>query len=102
MTASMGTGRPGLWLTFWPVILNNYFGRQFNSLNDVGVNPRNLNIYFTDPRYAYIQSFRPLNGLPTQVYRFSDVTGAVSVVADDLNEPNGRVQVTEKGMVQRR
>ncbi|KAI1265727.1 hypothetical protein F5Y18DRAFT_44931 [Xylariaceae sp. FL1019] len=28
------------------VLLNNYFGRQFNSLNDISINPRNSEIYF--------------------------------------------------------
>lgn len=34
------------------VILDNYFGRQFNSLNDAKVHPRNGKIYFTDVTYA--------------------------------------------------
>ncbi|KIR33070.1 gluconolactonase [Cryptococcus deuterogattii MMRL2647] len=71
------------------VILNNFFGRQFNSLNDVSVNPRNGEIYFTDVMYAYLQDFRPAPGLPNQVYRFNLETGLVQVVADGINMPNG-------------
>ncbi|KAH8591934.1 hypothetical protein B0O99DRAFT_654088 [Bisporella sp. PMI_857] len=71
------------------ILLNNYYGRQFNSVNDVAVNPRNQDIYFTDPTYGYLQDFRPSPGLPNQVYRFNDRTGAVTVVADGLYEPNG-------------
>ncbi|KAI4598311.1 hypothetical protein KJ359_003195 [Pestalotiopsis sp. 9143b] len=71
------------------VLLNNYFGRQFNALNDVGVNPRNKDIYFTDPTYGYVQDFRPAPGLPNQVYRFNETTGAVTTVADGFVMPNG-------------
>ncbi|WVQ98187.1 hypothetical protein IAU59_005309 [Kwoniella sp. CBS 9459] len=71
------------------VILNNYFGRQFNSLNDVAVNPRNKELYFTDVTYGYLQDFRPAPGLQNQVYRFNYDTGAVRVVADGFNLPNG-------------
>nr|XP_031858214.1 uncharacterized protein CI109_006357 [Kwoniella shandongensis]KAA5525286.1 hypothetical protein CI109_006357 [Kwoniella shandongensis] len=71
------------------VILNNYHGRQFNSLNDIAVNPRNKQLYFTDPTYGHVQHFRPTPGLPNQVYRFDVDTGAVGVVADGLHMPNG-------------
>ncbi|PVH69348.1 gluconolactonase [Cadophora sp. DSE1049] len=71
------------------VLLNNYFGRAFNSLNDGVVNPRNGDIYFTDVTYGYMQDFRPLPGMPNQVYRYNGDTGAVTVVADQLVLPNG-------------
>ena len=88
------------------VLLNNFFGRQFNSLNDLSVNPRNLDIYFTDPSYGKSNNFRPAPGLPTQVYRFNDRTGAVTVAADGFIMPNGitfspggkYVYVTDTGM----
>ncbi|KAM0807037.1 hypothetical protein AB5N19_07376 [Seiridium cardinale] len=71
------------------VLVNNYFGRQFNALNDAAVNPRNGDLYFTDPQYGYLQNFRPAPGLPNQVYRYSEATGAVTVVADGFHLPNG-------------
>ncbi|SPO06513.1 probable lactonohydrolase [Cephalotrichum gorgonifer] len=71
------------------VLLNNFFGRQFNSLNDVSINPRNGNIYFTDVTYGYLQDFRPPPALPNQVYQFNPSTGAVTVVADGFEHPNG-------------
>ncbi|KIW89060.1 uncharacterized protein Z519_10545 [Cladophialophora bantiana CBS 173.52] len=71
------------------VLLNNYFGRQWNSLNDVAVNPLNGDVYFTDTLYGYLQDFRPSPELPNQVYRFTPSTGAVSVVADGFDLPNG-------------
>ena len=36
------------------VILDNYFGRQYNSLNDVKVHPRSGKIFFTDVTYVPI------------------------------------------------
>jgi gluconolactonase len=74
-------------------ILNNYFGRQFNSLNDVVVHPCNGEIYFTDTLYGYLQDFRPVPGLRNQVYRYNFDTGAVRVVADDFTLPNGQFLV---------
>ncbi|KAF5564755.1 gluconolactonase [Fusarium phyllophilum] len=70
-------------------LVNNFFGRQFNSLNDVSVNPRNGHIYFTDTMYGYWQYFRPEPGLQNQVYRLNPDTGALSVVADGFVAPNG-------------
>lgn len=35
------------------VLLNNFFGRQFNSLNDAKVHPSGK-IFFTDAPYVYI------------------------------------------------
>lgn len=71
------------------VLLNNFFGRQFSSLNDVVVHPVNKDLYFTDTLYGYLQDFRPVPGLRNQVYRFNDKTGAVTVVADGFVLPNG-------------
>ncbi|KAL2864278.1 SMP-30/gluconolactonase/LRE family protein [Aspergillus lucknowensis] len=70
-------------------ILNNFFGRQFNSLNDVAVHPKNKDVYFTDTIYGYVQDFRPTPGLQDQIYRFNPDTGAVTVVADGFVHPNG-------------
>ncbi|KAJ0124850.1 evolved d-pantonohydrolase [Diaporthe amygdali] len=71
------------------VVLNNYFGRQFSSLNDVAVHPVNQEVYFTDTLYGYLQDFRPAPGIRNQVYRWNDQTGAVTVVADGFVLPNG-------------
>src|SRR5262245_47326560 len=71
------------------ILVNNCFGRQFNSLNDVVIHPKSKYIYFTDVTYGYVQDFRPLPGLRNQVYRFIEKTGALTVVADDFNMPNG-------------
>ena len=75
------------------VILNNYFGRQFSSLNDVAIHPRNKEMYFTDVTYGYLQDFRPAPILPNQVYRFNYNTGLVGVVADGFDKPNGEFAI---------
>ncbi len=79
------------------VLLNNYFGRQFSSVNDVGIHPRNKDVYFTDVPYGYLQAFRPAPGLRNQVYRLNDVTGAVTVVADGFTSPNGKALLISRG-----
>jgi len=71
------------------VLLDNYFGRQFNSLNDVKVHRASGNIFFTDPTYGYLNGFRPAPEIPTQVYRYNPTTGAVKVVADGFYKCNG-------------
>ena len=72
------------------MLLNNYYGRQFNSLNDVTINPRNGHIYFTDTLYGYLQAFRPKPGLPRQVWRLDPETMAVTAVADGFDLCNGK------------
>lgn len=87
-------------------IINNYFGRQFSSLNDVVVRPNHPEVYFTDTLYGFLQDFRPAPGLRNQVYRYNFDTGAVRVVADDFTLPNGltfspdgkRAYVTDTGI----
>ena len=70
------------------ILVNNFFGRQFNSLNDVVIHPSG-DIYFTDVIYGFVQDFRPPPGLRNQVYRFVPGTGALTVVADGFVHPNG-------------
>ncbi|ROW06592.1 hypothetical protein VMCG_04274 [Cytospora schulzeri] len=71
------------------VVVNNFFGRQFSSLNDVAIHPGNGDVYFVDTLYGWLQDFRPAPGLQNQVYRWNDQTGAVTVVADGFVLPNG-------------
>ncbi|KIY48838.1 calcium-dependent phosphotriesterase, partial [Fistulina hepatica ATCC 64428] len=70
------------------VLFDNFFGRQFNSLNDAKIHPSG-HIFFTDPAYGYYQYFRDAPGLPNQVYVFDPSNGNIRVVADQLNKPNG-------------
>lgn len=71
------------------VILDNFYGRQFNSLNDVKIHPVSKAIFFTDVTYGWLNQFRPMPLLPNQVYRFDPVSGAVRVVADGFDRCNG-------------
>ncbi|KAI5830481.1 calcium-dependent phosphotriesterase [Schizophyllum commune Tattone D] len=68
------------------VLLDNFYGRQFNSLNDVKIHPSGK-IFFTDT--IYLQDFRPDPTLPSQVYRLDPATGAVRAVADGFHKCNG-------------
>lgn len=71
-------------------IVTSFFGRQFNSPNDVVSNPKDGgSIWFTDPNYGSTQGIRNAPVLQTQVYRYDPVTNTTRVVADELQEPNG-------------
>lgn len=74
--------------------LNNYHGRQFNSLNDIITlssrgGASHTTVWFTDPPYGHEQSFRPEPQLPPHVYMWHPDSGEVRVVADGLAHPNG-------------
>ncbi|THH16198.1 hypothetical protein EW146_g4402 [Bondarzewia mesenterica] len=71
------------------VLLDNFFGRQFNSLNDIKVHPTSGKFFFTDVIYGWLNHFRPEPLMPSQVYRFDPDTGAVRVVADGFDKCNG-------------
>jgi gluconolactonase len=71
------------------VLLDNFYGRQFNSLNDVKILPGTDIVFFTDPSYGWLNGFRPEPMSPSQVYRFDPSTGQVRVVADQFVNPNG-------------
>ncbi len=66
-------------------------GKRLNSPNDI-VCRSDGSIWFTDPPYG-ILGFYEGNAasaeLPTNVYRIDDKTGQISVVAGDLQRPNG-------------
>lgn len=72
-------------------ILTSYFGRPFNSLNDLTMYPSGDNgiILFTDSLYGYLQDFRPYPGLPEQIYSYNLNNGKLKAVADNFMHPNG-------------
>ena len=96
------------------VLLDNFFGRQFNSLNDVKIHRPSGTFLFTDVKcvsiasfqrcsqiilfssYGFLNQFRPEPLMPNQVYRFDPVTGHVRVVATDFNRCNG-IALSEDG-----
>lgn len=71
------------------VLINNYMGRNFSSLNDVVQHPITGDLWFTDTEYAYWQYFAPAPTIRQQVYRFEPLTGVVQAVADYFGAPNG-------------
>ncbi|KAI0072711.1 calcium-dependent phosphotriesterase [Panus rudis PR-1116 ss-1] len=71
------------------VLLDNFFGRQFNSLNDIKIHPKSGKLFFTDVTYGFLNRFRPAPLMPSQVYRFDPDTGIIRVVADGFDKPNG-------------
>ncbi|KAK7206012.1 putative lactonohydrolase [Myxozyma melibiosi] len=90
------------------VLINNFHGRQFNSINDVVIHHPSGDIWFTDPTYGYEQAFRPPPVLPNQVYRFVPSTKEIYCVADGFEQCNGlcfspdykTLYVTDTGAVQ--
>lgn len=71
------------------VLINNFLGKNFSSLNDVEQHYHTGDLWFTDARYGYWQYFRPEPVIRPQVYRFEPKTGVVQAVADDFIAPNG-------------
>jgi gluconolactonase len=73
------------------VICDGYDGKKLNSPNDVVVKSDG-SIWFTDPRFgilSYYEGHVDTAELPMNVYRVDGATGAVTVVADGINAPNG-------------
>ncbi|KAI0828494.1 D-lactonohydrolase-like protein [Trametes gibbosa] len=71
------------------ILLDNFFGRQFNSLNDAKIRPGTNKLFFTDVTYGFLNHFRPDPLMPSQVYRLDPETRAVRVVADGFDRCNG-------------
>jgi len=74
-------------------LLAGFHGRDFNSVHDAAVSPRDGAVWFTDPCHGFEQDFRKRPQLPCHVYRFdprpSGVGAGVRVVADGLGRPTG-------------
>src|SRR6266446_8970628 len=73
------------------VILDRFDGKPLNSPNDVVVKSDD-SIWFTDPPFGILGNYEGEQAtpeLPTNVYRVDGKTGAATVVAGDINGPNG-------------
>jgi gluconolactonase len=73
------------------VIADGFDGKPLNSPNDVVVKSDG-SIWFSDPHYGIMTNFEGFKAeqeLPCRVYRVDAVTGAIAVVVDDMNCPNG-------------
>ncbi|KIW79670.1 hypothetical protein Z517_06284 [Fonsecaea pedrosoi CBS 271.37] len=72
------------------VILNNYFGFYFNNLDDVTVHPTSGDLFFTDPDYPWFNGrVDTAPQIPTASYRFNPTTGALFLIDDTIEQPNG-------------
>ncbi|MBX6328302.1 MAG: SMP-30/gluconolactonase/LRE family protein [Pseudolabrys sp.] len=94
------------------VICDRFNGKRLNSPNDVVVKSDG-SIWFTDPCFGILGFYEgePAEAeLPMNVYRVDGTTGAVTVVADGINAPNGlafspdekRLYIVESRSVPRR
>jgi gluconolactonase len=73
------------------VICDRFDDKRLNSPNDVVVKSDG-SIWFTDPRFGILSNYEgeiAESELPMNVYRVDGKTGAVTVVADGINAPNG-------------
>lgn len=74
------------------VIADSYHGKRLNSPNDVVVKSDG-SIWFTDPPFGiggFYEGEKQTPELPhTNVYRVDGQTGAITLVADDVDHPNG-------------
>jgi gluconolactonase len=74
------------------VIADSYAGRPLNSPNDVVVKSDG-SIWFTDPPFGILGWYEGERHAPqqphTNVYRVDGQTGEITLVADDIDHPNG-------------
>ena len=73
------------------VIADRYDGKPLNSPNDI-VCKSDGSIWFTDPPFGvlgYYEGHPAEQELPTNVYRVDPASGKLTVVAGDVNRPNG-------------
>ena len=73
------------------VLMDSFEGKPLNAPNDVVVHPDG-HIWFTDPGYGILMNYEGHKAkfeLPTNVYRLNPDTGQASVVAGNIEKPNG-------------
>jgi gluconolactonase len=73
------------------VLANQWEGKPLNSPNDI-VCKSDGSIWFSDPPFGILHHYegnQARQELPTNLYRIDPRTGKLSVVAGDLNRPNG-------------
>jgi gluconolactonase len=73
------------------VVAERYEGKPLNSPNDI-VCKSDGSIWFTDPPFGvlgYYEGHKDAPELPTNVYRVDPGTGRLTVVAGDVDRPNG-------------
>jgi gluconolactonase len=73
------------------VLIDKFQGKKLNAPNDVVVASDGA-IWFTDPGYGIFGNYEGHKDepeLPAQVYRLDPKTGQATVVANDIDKPNG-------------
>jgi gluconolactonase len=73
------------------VLADSFDGKRLNSPNDVVVKSDN-SVWFTDPPFGINNNYtgrKAVQELPANVYRIDGQTGAITVVAEDIEGPNG-------------
>lgn len=74
------------------VLADSFEGKRLNSPNDVVV-ASDGSVWFTDPTYGIRSHYEgdqsPSETGTNNVYRLDTTTGALAVVADDFDQPNG-------------
>jgi len=73
------------------VLMDGYQGKKLNAPNDLAVHSDGA-IWFTDPGYGIMSNYeghRAPFELPANVYRLDPKTREVTVVATDMDKPNG-------------
>lgn len=68
------------------ILVDNFAGKRFNSPNDLEVKSDGT-IWFTDPTYGLGNRTKEMNF--QGVFRFDPKASHITLVADDLNMPNG-------------
>jgi gluconolactonase len=73
------------------VMADHYQGKPFNAPNDLAVHSDGA-VWFTDPGYGTLSNYeghKAAQELPANVYRMDPKTSALTVVATDMEKPNG-------------
>ena len=73
------------------VLMDRFQGKRLNAPNDLAVHSDGA-IWFSDPGYGIMSNYEGHKApfeLPANVYRLDPKTGEATVVADDMDKPNG-------------
>jgi gluconolactonase len=73
------------------VLIDRFQDKQFNAPNDLAIHSDGA-IWFTDPGYGIVSNYEGHKAafeLPANVYRLDPKAGEVTVVASDMDKPNG-------------